>query len=75
MPRAKTPDQMELGQNCHGRPSSGEWEARCCAPGMTRILHDLFFLSFLRSAARCDSEHIIAAAVDPIRRRRGERFG
>jgi hypothetical protein len=24
-------------------------------PGMTRIRHDLFFFSFLRSAARCDT--------------------
>src|SRR6266404_1465023 len=22
---------MESGQNCHERPSSGEWETRCCA--------------------------------------------
>ena len=35
-------------------------------PGMTRIWHDLFFFSFLRSAARFDTEHIIARQLTQL---------
>jgi hypothetical protein len=66
---------MEWAQNCHKRPSSTKWAARCCAQESPRIRHDLFFFLFLRSAALFRHEHIIGAVVDPIGVVEDTRFG